>query len=131
MGLLTRDQILNADDLPRETVEVPEWGGSVLVRGMTGRQRDRFEESMVQEKKGKRKLNMQDFRARGCAECIIDEKGERVFSEQDVQLLAQKSAAALERVYAVVARLSGLRPEDEEELLGNSGNGESGDSGSD
>ena len=31
---LTKAQILSADDLPREEVSVPEWGGSVLVSTM-------------------------------------------------------------------------------------------------
>jgi len=32
MNILSKDAILAADDLPRETVNVPEWGGEVLVR---------------------------------------------------------------------------------------------------
>ena len=34
--MLTRDAILNAADLKTEAVPVPEWGGDVLVRGLTG-----------------------------------------------------------------------------------------------
>ena len=31
MAILTRDQILQAQDIQREVVSVPEWGGEVLV----------------------------------------------------------------------------------------------------
>ena len=35
--LLTRDAILAAADIQTETVPVPEWGGEVAVRPLTGR----------------------------------------------------------------------------------------------
>jgi len=47
MTLLTRDQILQAQDIARETVSVPEWGGSVLVRGLTGQERDAYEATIM------------------------------------------------------------------------------------
>ena len=33
--LLTREGVLQADDLRTDTVEIPEWGGAVQVRGLT------------------------------------------------------------------------------------------------
>ena len=42
MNILSKDAILAADDLPRETVHVPEWGGDVYVRTMSGTDRDAF-----------------------------------------------------------------------------------------
>ena len=35
MALLTRDEILAADDIKTEDVEVPEWGGDVRVSVMS------------------------------------------------------------------------------------------------
>lgn len=35
MPYLTIEQIQAADDLPKRVVEMPEWGGSVLVRGLS------------------------------------------------------------------------------------------------
>ena len=46
MGL-TRDQILAVSDIQTEEVHVPEWGGTVLVRGLTGAERDEFEAGMA------------------------------------------------------------------------------------
>ena len=48
MKLLSRDEILAASDLTKELVEVPEWGGSVYVRAMTGTERDSYEESVLE-----------------------------------------------------------------------------------
>ena len=46
MNILSKEAILAADDLPREKVNVPEWGGEVLVRTMSGTDRDAFEASL-------------------------------------------------------------------------------------
>jgi hypothetical protein len=105
----------------------------VLVRALTGRERDKFDEAMVQESTSRsgrvsRRVRMQNVRARLCAMSIVDEKGDLLFSVDDVQALGDKSAAALQRVYDVAATLSGLSSADVEELLGNSSSGQSDDS---
>ena len=46
--MLTREQILQSDDLPRETVPVPEWGGSVRIRTLSGADRDGYNFFMEQ-----------------------------------------------------------------------------------
>jgi hypothetical protein len=37
---LSADAILAADDIVTEAVDCPEWGGKVLVKAMTGAERD-------------------------------------------------------------------------------------------
>lgn len=116
MTFLSRDAILSANDTPTETVEVPEWGGSVRVQAMSGTDRDKFEASMV----GKgNKPNLENFRAKLAAACIVDEDGTRMFAERDITALGRKSAAALDRVATAAQRISGLSQEDVEELAGN------------
>ena len=44
---LSRDDVFKKVSLATEEVEVPEWGGSLLVRGMTGKERDMFERGMT------------------------------------------------------------------------------------
>ena len=58
MKLLTKDQILGADDCETVEVETPEWGAGsgVLIKAMTGCERDSFELSILNLKgKGKGK----------------------------------------------------------------------------
>ena len=132
MALLSREEILTADDLGTEDVAVPEWGGTVRVRGLSGAERDSFEASITgsqASKKGQsRQLRLDNLRARFVAMSIVDENGERVFSDADIKALGGKSAAALTRVYEVGQRLSGLSDDDVEELAGNSDAAPSGDS---
>lgn len=123
MRLLSRDEILGADDLKREAVEVPEWGGSVYVRALTGTERDSFEESIMDIKQtGKSvsaKVILAAMRAKLCARCIVGENGERLFSDEDVEALGEKSAAALDRVFTVAQKLNAIGEGDIEELKGN------------
>lgn len=123
--LLTRDEILQANDLQTEEVEVPEWGGSVLVRGMTGTERDAFEESIIEVKGKKQNINMQNLRAKLISKTVVDENGNPIFTPGDVDALGKKSAAALSRVFAVAQRLSGMSDEDLDELTKNSESGQS------
>jgi hypothetical protein len=115
---LSRDDILKAADNEPEEVDVPEWGGTVLVRGMTGRERDAFEMSMLQPGRGgRRTIDPANVRAKLVARCAVDDDGNRLFTDADVAELGGKSAAAVDRVYAVAARLSGMGAEDQEDLV--------------
>ena len=128
--ILTKDEILSAKDLHTETVYVPEWGGSVIVRTITGFERDQFEASITEGKKGA-KVNLENLRARLVALSTVNEKGERIFTLADVKALGRKSASALDKVFAVAQRLSGLTSEDVEELAKNLPKGQDEDSASD
>ena len=119
MALLGRDAILATDDLPRELVAVPEWGGEVYVRCMTAAERDDWEASVVQLDGTKTTANLANLRAKLVARTVCDEAGARLFSDADVSVLGAKSAAAMDRLYSVAARLSKISKSDEEELLGN------------
>lgn len=127
---LSKADILGCDDTKLEKVPVPEWGGYVYVKGLTGAQRDRFEESQTRvDKKGNRLLKFENFRARLCALCICNSKGEPLFKPGDVADLAKKSSAALQRVFNKATELSGMSEDDIEDLVGNSDDEASDDSG--
>lgn len=116
---LNRSQILGASDLKTELVNVPEWGGDVIVSGMTGAARDAWEQSLVMRKPGGTSINMENMRAHLVAATVVDEDGKRIFSDADVAALGAKSGAALDRVCKVAQRLNGLTDQDLEEVKGN------------
>lgn len=117
---LTRDEILAADDIAEELVTVAQWkGGAVLIRGLTGAERDDFEASCIKGKGRKAEVTIQNLRAKLVALSAVDATGARLFTEQDVVALGKKSGAALARLYEVAARLSGISDDDLEELKGN------------
>ena len=131
MTLLTKSAILAADDLKNEDVDVPEWGGTVRVRAFSGRERDAFEASLVRGDGKDRKVDLTNMRARLVALTVVDESGQKVFTQDDVDLLGAKSGSALDRVFSVAQKLNGLSGADVEELTKNSSGARSADSISD
>ena len=121
MAHLGRDAILAAKSLRTEEVKVPEWGGTVLVRELSGRERDEWEASLAVMRGKTMVPDVANIRAKLAARTIVGDDGEPVFTQQDVAALGELSAAALDRVFDVASRLSGLNPEDVEAMTKNSG----------
>ncbi len=113
--MLTRDQIIQAEDRPSETVRVPEWGGEVRVQAMSAADRTEYESLIYQFKDdGRVDLDRRKFVAALVAFSVVDEDGKRLFGPDDVDALASKSGKALARIYSVAARLSGIGRAEEE-----------------
>ena len=119
MSLLNKNQILKAEDLTTETVKVPEWGGEVNVRTMTGTERDKFETSLIDSKGKDISRNTANLRAKLLALCIVDKDGKRIFNDKEVDDLGGKSAKALDRLFGVAQKLNGIGEEDVEDLTKN------------
>ena len=117
--LLSRDDILKADDLPTEEVDLsdlPGYNGSVLVRGLTGRERDEYFASLSIFRGGKQVMDVENATAKLVARCVVGEDGEPLFTAQDTWALGQKSGAALDRISEAAQRLSGLSQADMDEI---------------
>lgn len=128
MAYLTKAQILAADSTKFADVEVPEWGGTVRIRTITGTERDLFDEHRDKIwKDGEQRLGTRAFL---CAMAICDESGKRLFAPTEVQTLGEKSATALDRVFDAVWRLNGLGRDGVENAAKNSTGGQSEDFGS-
>jgi hypothetical protein len=107
--MLDKAAVLAAQDLKTEIVAVPEWGGDVTVRTMTGSDRDAFEASMVTvDADGKRTPNLINMRAKLVALTMVGEDGKPMFDISEIGHLTGKSAAALDRVFEVAQRLNGM-----------------------
>ena len=120
--ILSKDSILTADDLPTEAVEVEEWGGWVLIRTLTGRERDRLEADMLAGKNGQA-IDLDNVRARLIVAAAVDEEGKQLFQPAEIAELGEKSGAALSRVASVAQRLSGMSTDDIKDLAKNSSSG--------
>lgn len=116
MAVLSKAQILGATAPAQETVPVPELKGDVIVRGMTGKERDAFEASLVEGKGKKRDINTKNLRAKLVAFCCIDPEGKRLFSDSEAEVLGDVRADVLDRLFSVAQRLSGITQEDADEL---------------
>lgn len=124
MNILTKDQILQAEDMRTQEVDVPEWGGRVIVKTLSGNERDQFEESILSGAK----RDFKGVRAKLVALSVVDENGKRLFTFEEANVLGEKSSRALDRVFGAAQRLSGFTQKDMEELAENLPEGQSGDS---
>ena len=113
---LTAAEILGMDDIVEELVEVPEWKGSVRVRGLTGRERDAYEASLLDQRGRNTKANLQNARTKLVVLAVRNADGSRMFNEAQISELSAKSAAALDRIWDKARDLSGMSEQDVEEL---------------
>jgi len=112
---LDRESIFAITDRPLRSKEisVPELGGDVFVRVMTGTERDRFEEIHVLQKH-------RNFRARTAVFSVCDSAGKLLFTEVDVDRVGRLPAKALDRIFEESSALNGLTEEDVNALAGKS-----------
>ena len=106
---LSKEQILSASDLARETVDVPEWGGSVIVQGLSAAQSEQLMKVA--------KDNPDEFGFNLLALSLIDEQGVLLFNVNDVMSLKAKSTAVLSRLIKACNRINLF---DREEAIKNS-----------
>ena len=123
--------VLDLRDLTDELVDVPEWGFRLRVRSLTGTERDAFEISLLEARGKSREVNLRNMRAKLVAASVRKADDSRVFSDAQVEALGKKNAAALQRVFRVAQKLSGLAEDEVDELTAALGEDPSVGSGSD
>lgn len=101
-----RNTILNADDLEKEIVDVPEWGVKIEVRSMTAKERSRILQAAMRDGST---VNLERWFPDICiAACFDPDTGEKVFEPADRDALNSKNGAAINRVVEVAQRLAGM-----------------------
>lgn len=124
---LNAADILEAADIdPPLAIYIPEWGGTVHVRQMTGTERDAFE-LFCMASDGARDLA--NVRAKLAVFTVCDPHGKLLFRPEQAAELGRKSGAVLSRLFDVAAPLNGITEGDTEALLKNSEGARSGSNG--
>jgi hypothetical protein len=109
---LTAEQILAADDAGLLKVDVPEWKGEVFVRVMSVGERDEYERMWI----GKKEAGIANFRTEYLARVLCDDKGDLLFTREQVAALAKKSGAVMGRLFDVAMKHNKMSEEDVQEL---------------
>lgn len=105
-----RDRILEAADIPEELVEIPEWGVTVLVRGLDGKSRTRMLAKAANQESGQ--VDLQRIYPELVIACTYDpEERDPLFTSDDEDRVMAKSGAALDRITTAAMRLSGMNGE--------------------
>lgn len=118
LRILDRASILGSDDREIERVPVPEWGGFVFVRNLSGAERDQYEaDSIRYNRKGEPAgANLENARSRLLVMTICDQDGDLLFTPADLEALGRKNSRPLDRLFDVSCRLSGIGEAELEEL---------------
>ena len=103
-----RDKALSADDIDEVTMEVPEWGFSVLLKGMNAKQRL----GLVDAVQAKDKSYMYSDILIKLA--LNPDTRNPIFDPADREALAEKSGAVQERLALKVMEISGITDDDDE-----------------
>lgn len=116
---LTRSDILSVDDIKSEVVVVPEWDGTITIRGLDGHRRDKMTDEMLKNKElsadGK-DISVTGMQTRMLVACIVDDNGKQLFDENDIMKMQQKNAGVISRLFVIAQRLSGTNEETLKEL---------------
>jgi hypothetical protein len=109
--VLSRDEILRAEDLPRVVVDVPEWGGRVILQTMSAARRVQFEEYLAE---GDPLLQVKVV-----AYSLVNEEGQLLFTPADVEGLGEKNFKVIVRLARRAFRLNAMGKEALEEAKEN------------
>ena len=120
MTLLTKEQILAAEDLDFEEVEIKEWGGKVRLRCMTGTERDAFESAIYKIKGDKVEANRENFRSELLSRVLCNKDNKLLFNPREVKALGGKSGRVIDRLFDIAQKINGIGQSDIEEMTKNS-----------
>jgi hypothetical protein len=132
---LSATEILAIDDRETEDVYVPQWDTLVMLRSMTGAERDRYEAGLTSYERMPngslriRQVELDNLRARTIALVALNGDGGQLFTSQQIMALGAKNAAALDVLFDAARRLSKLTEpaiEAAKEALGNAPSDEHG-----
>jgi type IV secretory pathway VirJ component len=112
-----KELILSAPDLKSEAVVVPEWATTVYVSVMNGHERSAWSQKAFDSEGNLISTNIQ---ATLLVHCLRDDKGESIFSSDDIEALQRKNSDVLHRLFIVAKRLNGLGGEAVAEAAKNS-----------
>jgi hypothetical protein len=120
VALVSKGALLDAaksgSSIQTERLFVPEMGGEVIVRSLTGSERDKFEASLMEQRGSRVTYKPVNVRASLAVRCLVDESGARMFTDDDAEALGELSAAVLGPIYDLAQRLSGMSRKDVDEL---------------
>ncbi len=103
------EQILHRDRGKPVLVDVPEWPIAVYARKLSAQDQIELSDG----------VDAKDLPFKIIMHCIIDENGERIFSDEDEVILRDEEFPVVMRVFAVVAKLNGLSTKELEDAMAN------------
>lgn len=111
--ILNKDQIFAAQDLQVSYIDIPEWGGQIKVKEMSAADRIEFEKQQSSD------LKPSEMIVRLVLMTCVDDNNQRIFSNDDLQALEQKSPSILLKIFNESMKINILNSEKIEEKAEN------------
>lgn len=106
---------IRAAKLKVERVEVPDWGGAVNLRQLSGTEREEWEERSFAAKKSGEKF----ARASLVALCMRDDAGSRIVGDDDIPALSEAAGDVLDALFERCLKLNRLGKDEFEAAVKN------------
>lgn len=118
--MFTKEDIKAAKNLPeRVDIEINGKKGFVYVRGMSGTERDAWEQESFEERRKSKNNSVKNYRSSLYVRTVCDETGQLMFAPADAAWVGELPCTVLEAVIEKGQRLSGITQADAEELAKN------------
>lgn len=115
---LSREAILQAQDIAVKEIDVPEWKDTVFIRQLSRAEQDEYlrrqygQTRLKQDTKSKQQeisaVNIYGHDAYLCVCGICDAEGKRIFKEGDVEELRKKNGAVIGRLAVEIVKFSAM-----------------------
>lgn len=128
MALLSRSQILEAQDIKTKVIPIAEWGGDVKIKQLSAKEFNDISMSMVNIKKmaakqlsSKNQDNLEDAindiaiknqKIMLIIKSCVDENMKPLFTEADLDLLYQKNTNVIDRLIAEIEEFNASSAEE-------------------
>ena len=110
--ILSFEEIIAADDCETKDVNVPEWGGSVRFKTMSGKDRDNYiqtvQSRLVGSGDNRRVRNYQGLPAILLSACLVKADGSKLMERKQVEDLQSKNGAIIDRLVKIAQEMNGL-----------------------
>lgn len=91
----------------RKVIDMPEWGGEVIVMEMTRRQREAVEgQEATRNLDGTLLIRVPQERLRQYIPCILDLNGDQLFSVEDADTLSEMGNTPINRIISAIDALT-------------------------
>lgn len=119
-----RGALLASTALKRKAIDLSKWwpelaGVEIYIQSMSASDRSRYEASMDFDPMGNAR-DRHNIQAKLAVRVLVDAGGKRVFTDEDLEHVAELNSAAVQHIFNVGAELNGLTKESLAELEKNS-----------
>lgn len=108
MKKLTRNDVTSNKKISITEVEVPEWDGIVCIKELTIEERLAFDAKYTDSEGKFKNVNDPEMIYELLRKCLVDEDGNKLFEDSDVEIMKQKSGPVMQRLFLKVININYL-----------------------